>query len=90
MKINKYEQLEEWVNGNSIHNTKDNRCCPDFSCCNKMVVTPKETRERFFNAVKNGDEKVKMEMLGSFLKQAALTLGKSVYVAGVKENEQET
>ncbi len=26
-------QLEEWVKGISIHNTKDEECCPDFSCC---------------------------------------------------------
>jgi hypothetical protein len=33
-KIRTYKQLHEWVNGNSIHNTIDDECCPDFSCCN--------------------------------------------------------
>ncbi len=32
-KIRTYKQLHEWVNGNSIHNTIDDECCPDFSCC---------------------------------------------------------
>lgn len=32
-KARSYTQLYEWVNGNSIHNSIDNECCPDFSCC---------------------------------------------------------
>ena len=26
-------QLMMWVNGQPKHNTVDNECCPDFSCC---------------------------------------------------------
>lgn len=26
-------QLMLWVNGKSLHNTVDDECCPDFSCC---------------------------------------------------------
>ena len=33
-KARSYTQLYEWVNGNFIHNSIDNECCPDFSCCN--------------------------------------------------------
>jgi len=27
------KQSEDWVNGKSTHNTVDDECCPDFSCC---------------------------------------------------------
>jgi len=79
-------QLEQWVLGNPIHMEE---CCPDFSCCNGKIA-PKEVRERFSKAVKENDEKTRMEMLGMFLGKAMQMLGKNVYVAGleVPENEQ--
>jgi hypothetical protein len=48
-------QLNEWVNGNPIHNNwhknKDyGECCPDFSCCNGNWLWPEEQRIRFVNA----------------------------------------
>jgi hypothetical protein len=76
-------QLDKWLLGESIHNTKDDMCCPDFSCCNKDMKTPKEVRERFYRAVKADDEQTKNEMLGMFLGQAMQTMGKDVYVAGL-------
>jgi len=82
-------QLEQWVLGNSIHNNEDDECCPDFSCCNKKVVTSREVRDRFAKAVADNDNKTQMKMLSSFLKQGALTMGKKVYVAGVSDKESE-
>ena len=78
------DQLEQWVNGNSVHNTDIDECCPDFSCCNKKMNTPKETRERFAKAVKAKDDKTKTEMLGMFLGKAIETMNKKVYVAGLE------
>jgi hypothetical protein len=40
-------QLEEWVKGNPIHNTKDEECCPDFSCCTTNSLQPLEVRQTF-------------------------------------------
>jgi len=77
------EQLYEWVKGNSIHNDETEECCPDFSCCNKNVSTPKDVRERFAKAYYEGDEETKMQMLGMFLGNAISTMSeKKVYIAG--------
>jgi len=77
-------QLDYWVKGVSVHNEVDDECCPDFSCCNKKMNTPKETRERFAKAASQGDDRIKTEMLGMFLGQAMATMGKKVYVAGLE------
>lgn len=77
-------QLEYWSKGVSVHNEVDDECCPDFSCCNKKMNTPKEVRERFVKAVNDKDDKTKMEMLGMFLGQAMATMDKKVYIAGLE------
>jgi len=64
-------QLEEWVRGNSIHNTIDDECCPDFSCCNKDMNTPIVDRKVFKALHDKEDDKqaqeTKMGMLYGFL-----------------------
>ena len=73
------KQLEEWVNGNPIHDKDLDCCCPDFSCCQPTLLAPKEVRHKFNNA----DEKTRNKMLIYFL-SAALTLvnsNKKVYIA---------
>lgn len=70
------EQLRQWLDGNPVHAEE---CCPDFSCCTKNIA-PKEVRERFVKAVKEGDEKTRFEMLGMFLGQAI----SRAYVAGLE------
>lgn len=77
------KQLEAWVDGEAKHNEVDGECCPDFSCCNDDVTTPKETRERFGRAIAEGDEETKMQMLEMFLGGAFATMGKTVYIAAV-------
>jgi len=77
------QQLDEWVNGNSIHNTERDECCPDFSCCNGKIA-PKDERERFAKAHYEGDEKTKMEMLMLFLGNAFSD--KNIYIAGSEAN----
>ncbi len=83
-KTEKDKQLEQWILGNSIHNKNQDKCCPDFSCCNKKMSTPKNVRERFGKAVRDGDCKTVTEMLGMFLGQAAQTMNKNIYVAGLE------
>jgi len=77
-------QLAQWVMGNSVHNTDDDECCPDFSCCDKDVKTPLEVKLRFSKAVTENDEKTRMEMLGMFLGQCMQDMGANVYVAGLE------
>ena len=80
------EQLKEWLNGNPIHNTNTDECCPDFSCCTGKIATLDE-RKRFCKAVEDGDEKTKMEMLMMFLGSAFAD--KNIYVAGSEANYHE-
>jgi len=61
------EQLENWVNGVSLHNDDRDECCPDFSCCNPDMHTPKEDRELFVKAYRSGNEEVVHKMLIYFL-----------------------
>jgi hypothetical protein len=89
-------QLNEWVKGNSIHNEKDNECCPDFSCCKKDCLQPKEVRETFSMVFKKASEETfnpnyhpyedkKMEMLMCFL-GGAFSDKKNVYVTDGNTN----
>ena len=74
-------QLEEWVKGNPIHNTIDEECCPDFSCCKPEFLQPEEIRRTFQEVYKKADEEefnpdfhpyddAKMGMLMSFMGNA--------------------
>ena len=71
-------QLDEWVKGNSIHNHVDDECCPDFSCCNKDVVTEQIIKDLFYNA--NSEERERL--LFQFLSNAISTYtDKKVFIA---------
>lgn len=39
-------QLRAWVKGQSNHNTVDDECCPDFSCCIPEMMTKDEAARR--------------------------------------------
>lgn len=43
-------QLEAWVGGTSQHNTVDDECCPDFSCCRPALARPLGERAAFLSA----------------------------------------
>ena len=87
-------QLEEWVKGNPIHNTKDEECCPDFSCCTPQCLQPLEIRKTFQEVCKKADEEgfnpehhpyddAKMGMLMSFLGGLVGTVSdKKVHIVG--------
>lgn len=74
-------QLQEWVKGNSIHNTTDNECCPDFSCCYKENLQPEEVRKTFFAANKETREGMLCAFLGSAI---AKYTEKKVFIADGK------
>lgn len=73
------EQLQKWLNGDSVHNDTRDECCPDFSCCRPDLLAPAEERELFIQA--QDDER--MRLLGMFLGRALS--GKRVYIAGMIE-----
>jgi len=62
------EQLEEWVKGNSIHNTDRDECCPDFSCCCPKLLAPEDERKTF----QAGNEELRMQMCMIFLERSML------------------
>lgn len=70
--------LKKWCEGEPIHNDIDDECCPDFSCCNKSLLQPKEVRENFIAA--SYEERI--SMLSTFLAAFTSTIEESVYVAG--------
>lgn len=40
-------QLSSWLEGKPFHNTDDDECCPDFSCCKPEALQPLEVRKLF-------------------------------------------
>lgn len=37
-------QLEQWRDGNPVHNSFSDECCPDFSCCHSEMLTEDKQR----------------------------------------------
>lgn len=74
-------QLDEWVAGRPVHNTKRDECCPDFSCCqsNMMALA---LREDFKAAHLAGVTEVKHTILGMGLTNLFADKGKEVHIAG--------
>ncbi len=83
------KQLTEWVKGNSVHigDGENGQCCPDFSCCNPLIDTPKEERELFAELYINEKTEEQEKMLMMFLGRSLATIGKDkdVYIAGGKK-----
>ena len=56
--IRRYDQLVEWINGESKHNHIDDECCPDFTCCTTIIadnpIAKKITYDFFME--QNGDK----------------------------------
>ena len=80
------EQLNLWVAGESVHNDEREECCPDFSCCNKEVNTPKEVKEIFRNAYLKDNQALIHRLLMEFLGNALS--GENVYIAGLEASRQ--
>lgn len=66
------QQLADWVQGNSIHNTVDDECCPDFSCCRPELLAEQSIREAF--ARSNSEQRYQFlgVFLGSAIRQASV------------------
>lgn len=44
------EQGQQWINGNPRHNTIDDECCPDFSCCEPLLfMSDRVDRLEYYN-----------------------------------------
>lgn len=81
------EQLDKWVEGESLCPNDRDECCPDFSCCSDVEM-PREIKEAFRNAYVLGDhetmEKFCMSFLGGVIPQVT---DKKIYVAGTSTPE---
>lgn len=86
-------QIEEWVKGNSIHNTVEDECCPDFSCCNKDMLADEKVRKQFQKAINENDNDMMdillVNFLGMALEKAGMTVKTSDEVLTKEEIEDE-
>jgi hypothetical protein len=45
------DQLVKWIGGKPVHNTVDNECTPDFSCCvSGCFINDKAARLEIYNS----------------------------------------
>jgi len=72
-------QLQLWVDGESVHNSTRDECCPDFSCCSPELLADKKTRMLF----RDSTDEIRHSMLMGFLGE--LISDKKVYIAGQAE-----
>lgn len=79
-------QLAAWLEGAPEHNTEDDECCPDFSCCRPKLLAPEHERRAYVEA----DEEGRMKFLGGFLGRAMSTYKPKtkVHIAGDHGDEQ--
>lgn len=68
-------QLENWAKGKSIHNKKDDECCPDFSCCNKKIKTSIAERVKFMELYKEGGITAIAQLSADYSSKAIATEG---------------
>lgn len=61
------DQLRAWVDGNPYHDSVNNTCTPDFSCCRPHLLIPKEEREQFLERWLAGDLSFVQERCMGFL-----------------------
>ena len=71
------EQLDRWVNGDSVHNLSRGECCPDFSCCNPELQTPVEVRRKFAKAAPAERDAMLGKFLGAMLKNYGMKVSTS-------------
>lgn len=61
------KQTLDWVKGNPRHNSVDEECCPDFSCCDPELLASQKIRQQFYTAYLNDDDATSSRLLGRFL-----------------------
>lgn len=47
-KVRVWIQRTLWLFGLTLHNNKDDECCPDFSCCNSELKRPFKYRCKYY------------------------------------------
>lgn len=72
------EQLDLWVEGNSVHNQETNECCPDFSCCVPSINTSQDRKLKFQDAYLQGKDDVVESLLMEFLNNLLIVRGYKV------------
>ena len=82
MNENYKKQIQEWLKGNPQHNTVDDICCPDFSCCCSKLLAPFEERELFVSAYESGDTETTNRMCIMFLGRGLQEFPQDTYIAG--------
>jgi hypothetical protein len=81
------EQLDKWVDGESLCPNDRDECCPDFSCCSN-VETPRGVKEAFRAAFLRGDHEAMEKFCIGFLGGAVLQVSdKEVYLTGAPREE---
>lgn len=73
------EQLNQWLDGISIHNRKTDECVPDFSCCEESINTPKSVKKAFIEAFNLNDDS-HIQFLYSFLGDMIKREGKNAHI----------
>ncbi len=76
------EQVKDWVAGDPKCPSASGECCPDFSCCDASLLAPREVREEFAKAFKEGDRKTMDHLCMRFLGGFVDTLDADVHIAG--------
>ena len=86
------EQLERWVEGESLCPNEYGDCCPDFSCCVPSLLVDKDARVEFTEAYAQGDNRKVEHMCLMFLGAAlgALDRRDEVYLAGLDGGAEES
>lgn len=81
------EQLDKWVEGESLCPNDRDECCPDFSCCTD-AETPREVKEAFRAAYLRRDhemmERFCFGFLGGVMPEITDT---KVYLTGASREE---
>lgn len=83
--MDKMKQLEEWVKGNSIHDTEIDECCPDFSCCCPDLLADEIERIAFHRFFVDGNQEACLEMLSTFMCRLCQFEGYSCHTVGLTE-----
>lgn len=84
------EQLDKWVDGESLCPNDQDECCPDFSCCTS-TTTHQEVKEAFRVAYLQGDhetmERFCIHFLGGAMSGIASPNNKVHFAGGAVREE---
>lgn len=67
MRLSTRTQLLQWRHGQPMHNRETNECCPDFSCCDPLLLAPEHERLTFYTAVCREEDALVDQLLMGFL-----------------------